>query len=97
VGIDPGTVSIDLCGVEDGRIFLDRSLPTGKALADPAAFVALLESQGPLDFVAGPSGYGLPLVAARDATEDDLRLAFLAADGDAGRVRRRHRPRLPLL
>lgn len=86
IGIDPGTLSIDLCGVEDGRVFLDRTFPTGEALADPAAFVALLEAQRPLDLVAGPSGYGLPLVRANEASEDDLRLAYLAADGEAGGI-----------
>src|SRR2546426_212011 len=44
VGIDPGTVSIDVCGIDDGRLFLDRSFPTGRALAEPAAFVALLDA-----------------------------------------------------
>src|SRR5256886_17663401 len=55
IGIDPGTVSIDLCGLEDGRLFLDRSIPTSDALADPARFVRLLEDAGPVDLVAGPS------------------------------------------
>src|SRR5256712_6671341 len=86
IGIDPGTVSIDLCGLEDGTVFLDSSFPTAAALADPAAFVALLTDAGPLDLIAGPSGYGLPLVRAREATEEDLRLAFLAAEGEAGGI-----------
>ena len=43
IGIDPGTVSIDLCGLDDGRVFLDRSLPTAEALADPALLAGLLE------------------------------------------------------
>src|SRR5947209_5677347 len=86
IGIDPGTVSIDLCGLEDGTVFLDRSFPTAAALADPGAFVALLTDAGPLDLIAGPSGYGLPLVRAREATEEDLRLAFLAAEGEAGGI-----------
>ena len=86
IGIDPGTVSIDLCGLEDGRVFLDRTIPTADALADPARFVALLEEGGLVDVVAGPSGYGLPLVAARDASEEDLRLAFLAAEGEQGGI-----------
>src|SRR2546428_8458281 len=86
IGIDPGTVSIDLCGLEDGTVFLDRSFPTVAALADPGAFVALLTDAGPLDLIAGPSGYGLPLVRAREATEEDLRLAFLAAEGEAGGI-----------
>lgn len=86
IGIDPGTVSIDLCGLDDGEIFLDRSLPTAEALADPSRLLDLLHGAGPVDLIAGPSGYGLPLTAARDLTDNDLRLAFLAADGEAGGI-----------
>jgi predicted butyrate kinase (DUF1464 family) len=87
IGIDPGTVSIDVCGLDDGRVFLDRTLPSGEALADPSAFVAMLESAAPVDLVAGPSGYGLPLTDARDVTDDDLRLAYLAPAGEQGGIR----------
>jgi predicted butyrate kinase (DUF1464 family) len=86
IGIDPGTVSIDVCGLDRGRVFLDETLPTADALADPDALVTRLAAAAPLDLVAGPSGYGLPLTRARDATDDDLRLAFLAADGEAGGI-----------
>src|SRR5688572_31018646 len=34
IGIDPGTVTIDLCGLDDGRVFLDRALPTAAAVGD---------------------------------------------------------------
>lgn len=86
IGIDPGTVSIDLCGLHDGALFLDESYPTAQALADPAALVALLERAGPLDLVAGPSGYGLPLTAAREASDAALRLAYLGAEGEGGGI-----------
>src|SRR6059058_6294680 len=86
IGIDPGTLTVDLCGLEHGRVFLDRSVPTAEALADPARFVALLAGAGPLDCIAGPSGYGLPLTRAQQATEEDLRLAFLAAEGEPGGI-----------
>jgi predicted butyrate kinase (DUF1464 family) len=89
IGIDPGTVSIDVCGLDDDRVFLDRSLPTSEALAHPSVLVDLLEGAhkaAPLDLVAGPSGYGLPLIAARDLTEADLRLACLAAEGESGGI-----------
>jgi predicted butyrate kinase (DUF1464 family) len=85
IGIDPGTVSIDLCGLDDGRVFLDRSLPTSEALANPPTLLRWLDDahqSAPLDLVAGPSGYGLPLVRARDLTEHDIRLAQLTAEGE---------------
>src|SRR3989442_5376897 len=87
IGIDPGTVSIDLCGLDDGRLFLDRSWPTAEALADPARFVAELEAAGPLDLVVGPSGDRVPITPAQDVTQGALRLAFLAAPGETGGVR----------
>src|SRR2546423_9493270 len=81
IGIDPGTVSIDLCGLDDGRLFLDRSWPTAEALADPARFVAELEAAGPLDLVVGPSGDGGPITRGQEITQEALRLAFLPAPG----------------
>jgi predicted butyrate kinase (DUF1464 family) len=86
IGIDPGTLSIDLCGLDEGRVFLDEARPTAEALAAPEAFIALLEAAGPLDLVAGPSGYGLPLVPVRDLTEADLRLAYLSGPGEEGGI-----------
>ena len=68
VGIDPGTVSLDICGLDAGRVFLDETVPTEDALADPALILGLLERTAPLDLVVGPSGYGLPLINARDLT-----------------------------
>src|SRR5262245_27709522 len=77
LGIDPGTITLDICGLDDGRVFLDRSFPTADALADPARVVDLIEAAAPLDLVAGPSGYGLPLIRAEHLTDADLRLAYL--------------------
>lgn len=86
IGIDPGTVSIDLCGLDDGRVFLDRSLPTAEALSSPAVLLDVLRAAGPLDLVAGPSGYGLPLTDAASLGDADLRLAFLAGSGETGGI-----------
>ncbi len=86
LGIDPGTVSIDLCGLDGTTVWLDRTLPTRDALQDPAAFLQLLTAEGPPDLIAGPSGYGLPLIRARDASETDLRLAYLAHEGETGGI-----------
>src|SRR2546428_7503479 len=92
IGIDPGTVSIDLCGLDDGHLFLDRSWPTAEALADPAPFVAELEAAGPLDLVVGPPGDRLPLTRVQDITEGTPRLAFLAAPGERWGIRARRHP-----
>ena len=86
IGIDPGTISIDLCGLEDGRVFFERSLPTAEALADPSILVGLLQAHAPLDLIVGPSGYGLPLKPARELTDTDFKLAFLAASGESGGI-----------
>ena len=86
VGIDPGTVSLDLCGLEDGRLILDATWPTAEALAEPRRLIERLRAMGPLDLIVGPSGYGLPLRRASQATEEDLRLAFLAAPEDPGGI-----------
>lgn len=86
LGIDPGTISIDVCGLDNGHLFLDQSFPTVDALRDPAAFIARLTDAGAVDLIVGPSGYGLPCIAAADLTEEDLRLAFLAAEGESGGI-----------
>jgi predicted butyrate kinase (DUF1464 family) len=86
IGIDPGTVSVDLCGLEDGRVFADESWPTERVAAAPADFAARVAAHAPLDLVAGPSGYGLPLVPAEALTDELLRLAFLAAPGEEGGI-----------
>ncbi|HET9567318.1 MAG TPA: DUF1464 family protein, partial [Vicinamibacterales bacterium] len=86
IGIDPGTVSLDICGLEAGRVFLDETIPTEDALADPALILALLERTAPLDLVVGPSGFGLPLTNARDLTESDIRLACLAPRGESSGI-----------
>ena len=44
VGFDPGTVSIDICGLADGRLYLDHSWPTEDALAHPDSSSMLLQA-----------------------------------------------------
>ncbi len=86
VGIDAGTVSLDLCGLDEGRVFLERSFPTREAMAHPALVAGLLISAAPIDLVVAPSGYGLPVAAASGLSDDDLKLAFLAAPGEPGGI-----------
>lgn len=86
IGIDIGTISVDICGLADGRVIVAESLPTTVALADPRRLVDRLAAAGPFDLAVVPAGYGLPLRSAPDTSEADLRLAALAADGEAGGI-----------
>jgi predicted butyrate kinase (DUF1464 family) len=72
VGTDPGTSSLDLLLLADG-VVSDQVRLTPEALRlDPAVLVETLQRWAPLDLVAGPSGYGLPLVRGEELTERDL-------------------------
>ena len=82
VGIDPGTVSFDILGLQDGDAFLERSVPTSEVARRPETLLGVLQAALPLDLIAGPSGYGLPLVPIEAAGERDLNLLCLAQPGD---------------
>jgi predicted butyrate kinase (DUF1464 family) len=86
-GVDPGTVSFDVCVLDDGEVALARSLPTVDVGADPALLVDLLVESGPFALVLGPAGYGLPLVPVEQVGERELALMLLVReDDDHGRM-----------
>jgi predicted butyrate kinase (DUF1464 family) len=86
-GVDPGTVSFDVCVLDDGDVVLERSFSTQDVGADPVPLVETLVGHGPFDLVLGPAGYGLPLVAAEQVGERELELMVLVrADEPGGRV-----------
>ena len=86
-GVDPGTVSFDVCALDDGEVVLERSFSTDDVGADPAPLVETLTGQGPFDLVVGPAGYGLPLVPAEQVGERELALmVLLRSDEPRGRV-----------
>jgi predicted butyrate kinase (DUF1464 family) len=85
IGVDPGTVTIDVCGLDDGELFLDRALPTDEVAREPGAFVEILREAG-AELIAGPSGYGVPLVRVEDVSDEMLRVAFLARSGEGGGI-----------
>jgi len=86
-GVDPGTVSFDLCALEGGDVILERSFRTDEVGADPSSLVEALVGHGPFDLVLGPAGYGLPLVPVEQVGERELALMLLLrADEPSGRV-----------
>lgn len=86
IGIDPGTVSFDLCGLEDGRVFLDTTIPSAEIGANPQILVDALQAAQPLDLVIGPSGYGLPWVSIEEFGEQELFLFILADERERNQV-----------
>jgi predicted butyrate kinase (DUF1464 family) len=83
-GVDPGTVSFDLCVLEDGRPVVERVLETGLLARDSAPLLDALTEHGPFDLVYGPSGYGLPLVGAADVDERALAEMVLVRPDERG-------------
>ena len=79
-GVDPGTVSFDVCVLDDGDVVFERSFSTEAVGADPAPLVETLVEQGPFDLVLGPAGYGLPLVPAEQVGERELALMVLVRE-----------------
>ena len=63
-GVDPETVSFDLCVLQDGEPVVEQVFETGMLSDDSAPLLAALVRNGPYDLIYGPSGYGLPLATA---------------------------------
>ena len=87
-GVDPGTVSIDVCALDGGEVLLDQSFRSADLALDPAPLVDALVAQGPFDLVLGPAGYGLPLVPGERVGERELALMLLLRSDQARRARR---------
>jgi predicted butyrate kinase (DUF1464 family) len=84
-GTDPGTSSLDVLVLDDGAVRDQCRFTPDQLRAETALPVEWLRQRGPFDLIAGPSGYGLPLVRAADCTDRDLALMTLVRPGDAGR------------
>jgi predicted butyrate kinase (DUF1464 family) len=83
-GVDPGTVSIDVCALDGGEVLLDESFRSVELALDPAPLVDALAAHRPLDLVLGPAGYGLPLVPGERVGERELGLMLLLRSDEAG-------------
>ena len=70
IGVDPGTKSFDVIGLEDGKVRLDLSFPSEVVAKDPARIVRAI-GEFNADLIIGPSGYGVPLKHITELTERD--------------------------
>jgi predicted butyrate kinase (DUF1464 family) len=84
-GADPGTSSLDWIVLEEGIVSHQCRFEPKDLKADPHLPVAWLRERGPFDLIAGPSGYGLPLLRAGDSTEEDLALMALVRPDERGK------------
>jgi predicted butyrate kinase (DUF1464 family) len=85
-GTDPGTSSLDILVLQDGTVRDQCRFAPDELRADAALPVRWLEERGPFDLVAGPSGYGLPLVRSADCTNRDVALMALVRPDDRSKA-----------
>ncbi len=69
LGIDPGTMSFDLVMVEEERVVWEKNISTIDIARSPSVLVDAIVEAGEPDIVAGPSGYGTPIVCNRDIVD----------------------------
>lgn len=82
-GADPGTSSLDLLVLEEECVAEQVRFTPQELRADPEGPRRWLEERAPFDLIAGPSGYGLPLVpAAQCGAREWALLSLVRADDD---------------
>jgi predicted butyrate kinase (DUF1464 family) len=77
LGIDPGTKSFDIFGLQDGDICVDTSIATERVTKQPQLLIDILETQVPFDLMVAPSGFGHPIMTLKDVSDQDLFLLTL--------------------
>ena len=85
VGTDPGTSSLDLLLLEDGRVLDQARLLPDQLKIEADILSRLLERWAPIDLIAAPSGYGLPLIRGHEFNEDHIDQMSLVRRDDRGR------------
>ncbi|NVM03719.1 MAG: DUF1464 family protein [Candidatus Helarchaeota archaeon] len=72
VGIDPGTKTYGIIGLENGKVILDTSFPTKNIVNQPELILDTLKSIGEIDLLVAPSGMGVPMVKIEDLNDNYL-------------------------
>jgi len=81
LGIDPGTLSFSIFGLDEDRPYLEIDIPTSKLASKPEILLdTIIEARA--DIIAGPSGYGLPLIDINDVGKCEEFLLILAYGED---------------
>ncbi|MCW4025357.1 MAG: DUF1464 family protein [Candidatus Bathyarchaeota archaeon] len=91
IGIDSGTKTMDIYGFDDqdGSTIIDLAIPRDEITKSAQLVVEKLrevESRvGKIDAIVGPSGYGMQLKRAQDATNKEIAQATFVTDADVKR------------
>ena len=91
IGIDSGTKTMDIYGFDDknGEVLIDLAIPRDEITKNPSLLIEKLretqQNAGFIDAIVGPSGYGMPLQKARNATYADIALATFVTAADVER------------
>jgi len=88
IGIDPGTKSFDIFGLEEVngklRVFLEESIESEIVAKEPEKIVKILERCGIIDAIVAPSGYGVKLKLLKELGEEESKLVILVKEEDPG-------------
>ncbi|MEM1634674.1 MAG: DUF1464 family protein [Thermosphaera sp.] len=72
VGIDPGTKSMDLCLLENGKVASEATVETKTVAEDPNVLINIINDMMPLDGIVVPSGYGVEVMDLSSIPHDVL-------------------------
>ncbi len=82
LGIDPGTVSFDLCLLEDREVRFEESIPSTVVAERPENMAEKCLSLEP-NVIIAPSGYGLPNRRLSEISEREMFELTLVREGDS--------------
>lgn len=91
IGIDSGTKTMDIFGFDDvdGSVIIDIAIPRDEITKSAKLVIEKLrevqERVGKIDAIVGPSGYGMHLKKASQATDEDIATATFVTKADVNR------------
>lgn len=78
-GIDPGTGSYEIVAIENKKIVFRKNIPTDAVREQPEKLISAIE-ESEAEFIAGLSGYGLPVKRFSELDDVDILLMTLNFD-----------------
>jgi predicted butyrate kinase (DUF1464 family) len=91
IGIDSGTKTMDIFGFDDkdDRVIIDVAIPRDEITKSAKLVVEKIRKAqkqfGKIDAIVGPSGYGMHLKKAKEASDEDIASATFVTEADIKR------------